>query len=250
MRRPFLIIHHNPNLIGSAEEKNTVVWALEQGANALGPDVVFHENKLWVMHYNSPAERHDGKPMLHEYLSQLADVLQKNPSYKLSLIAFDIKNTDDSKFDFSLMQKIISENFSNRIRGVKMLFTTPSDFDFLLNYVGPHLEPGQAMGVDEFDEPLEADMRFKDNGFPYIYGLGNNTFFNNVRKPILQAIEMRNKGNSFKLVFPWVIDYTHSLRKYLNLEVDGIMTNEPARLKKLVESEYYDIYDLNGEINL
>ena len=243
-------MHHNPNLIGSVEEKHSAVWALSQGANALGPDVVFRKNDLWVLHNNNPAARDDDKPLLHEYLTDLTAVLEHNPSFHLSLIAFDLKNTDDSPFDFAVMQKIISECFTSRIHGVKMLFTTPNDFDFLLKQVGPNLLPGQAMGVDEFDSPEESDARFRNTGCAYIYGLGNSTLFNTIEKPVSRAVAMRNAGNSFRFVFPWVINYRYSYRRYLNMGVDGIMTNEPARLKKLVEKEYADVYDLNAEITL
>jgi hypothetical protein len=250
VKKPFYIIQHNPNLIGSAEEKGTAVWALTQGANALGPDVVFRKNDLWVLHNNNPADRDENKPRLHEYLTDLADVLLRNPEFRLLLIAFDLKNTVDSPFDFSVMQKIISECFSSRVHGVKMLFTTPNDFDFLINSAGPHLLPGQAIGVDEFDNPEESDARFRAAGFPYIYGAGNSTFFNSLKKPISRAIQMRNTGNSFGFVFPWVIDFKHSLRRYLNMDVDAIMTNEPARLKRLIEKEYSGLYDLNAELPL
>jgi len=45
------------------------------------------------------------------------------------------------------------------------------------------------------------------------------------------AIGLRNTGNSFKLVYPLVINAKRNSRHYIKLGVDGIMTNRPAKLK-------------------
>src|SRR5690242_4433135 len=104
MARPFYIMHHNPNLVGNRDEKGTAIWALTHGANALAPDVVFWKKDFYVMHYNNPLERHTGKPLFREYLSELADVLLRNPQMPLHLMAFDLKNTDDSPYPFENLQ--------------------------------------------------------------------------------------------------------------------------------------------------
>jgi glycerophosphoryl diester phosphodiesterase len=173
-------------------------------------------------------------------------VLQNNPELNLYLMTFDLKNTDNSRFHFEEMQKIIIDNFSSKFPDVTILFTTPDDFDYLINYVGPHLLPGQAIGTDEFNKPAYSDKRFKASGYPYIYAHGNSTIFNNLYAPISQAVNMRNRGDSFRLVYPWVVNLKHSFRRYLNIGVDGIMTNKPARLKKLIEEEYSENYELSG----
>ena len=56
-------------------------------------------------------------------------------------------------------------------------------------------------------------------------------------------MNIRDSGHSFRLVYPWVVDSKKNFRRYLDLGVDGIITNEPERLRKLVEREYADKYE-------
>jgi hypothetical protein len=244
MKRPFYIMMHNPKKVGGIDDKSSCVYALSHGANALAPDAVYRDKQIWVLHHNNPLETTGNSMLLKDYLAELADALINNRGLKLHLIAFDIKNTDDSILPFDEMQKIISDEFSKKLQ-VRMIFSTPDDFEYLLTQVAPNLMPGQALGTDEFDNPVEADNKFRDRGFPYVYGHGNSTIFNDLFKPIAKAVSLRDSGNSFELVYPWTVDTKRSFRRYLDLGVDGIMTNKPERLRKLIEEEYADKYELN-----
>jgi hypothetical protein len=242
MKRPFFVLYHNPNRVGSIDDSGSALHALAHGANALAPDLVYIENEFWVLHHNNPFETRKGSPTLPDYLAELADALKKHPSIELHLIVFDLKHTRTHPFKFDALQKIIQDKFMSKI-SVPAAFTTTDDFSFLMNEVAPGLTENQALGTDEFNDPLYAYECFKWRGFPFIYGHGNSFLFHDVYKPIQKAVNIRDSGHSFRLVYPWVVDSKKNFRRYLDLGVDAIMTNEPERLRKLVEEEYADKYE-------
>lgn len=242
MKRPFYILQHSPNRVGNADDTGSAVYALSHGANALAPDIVYDENEFWVLHTNNPFESRKGSPTLKNYLAELNNALQKNPSLQLHLVIFDLKHTHTHPFKFGELQKIIQDNLSNKT-DVPMVFTSPRNINFLLNEVAPALSGNQALGTDEFSNPLLAHECFKWRGFPYVYAHGNSFLFHDVYKPISKAIAIRDSGKSFRLVYPWVVDSKKNFRRYLDLGVDAIMTNEPERLKKIVEQEYIEKYE-------
>jgi hypothetical protein len=110
----------------------------------------------------------------------------------------------------------------------------------LLNEVAPGLTENQALGTDEYSDPLHVHECFKWRGFPYIFAHGNSFVFHDIYKTIAKAITIRDSGHSFRLVYPWVVDSKKNFRRYLDLGVDAIMTNEPERLRTLVEKEYFE----------
>jgi hypothetical protein len=124
-----------------------------------------------------------------------------------------------------------------------MAFTTPHNINFLVNEVGPQLLEDQAVGTDEFNNPLYVHECFKWRGFPYIFAHGNSFLFHDVYNTIMKAVNIRDSAHSFRLVYPWVVDTKKNLRRYLNLGVDAIMTNEPERLRKLIDEEYAHKYE-------
>ena len=124
-----------------------------------------------------------------------------------------------------------------------MAFTTPNDISFLMNEVAPNITGNQALGTDEFNDPLYVHECFKWRGFPFIYAHGNSFLFHDIYKTIQKAVNIRDSGHSFRLVYPWVVDSKKNFRRYLDLGVDAIMTNEPERLRTLVEKEYLDKYE-------
>ncbi len=246
MKRPFYSIHHNPNRIGNKDDKGSAVYGLSHGANALGPDVLFHKNDFWVLHDNESAEKVNHAPLLKDYLTELAGILQNNSAFNLQLIVFDLKDTENSSYDFARMQKIIGDNFISRIPGTGMIFSTPGNIEFLLHNVAPNLLPNQAIGTDEYNNPERADESFKGKGLPYVYGYGSSSLPHDLYEPISKAVSMRDSGNSFKFVYPWTIDTQSSFRHYLDLSVDAMITNEPEQLRNLIAEEYAATFELDG----
>lgn len=246
MKRPFYIIYHNPNRIGNKDDIGSAVYGLSHGANALGPDILYYKNDFRVLHDTDSPQVVAQAPLLKDYLAELADILHNNPAFNLQLIAFDLKETRKTPYNFADMQKIIRDNFRARIPDVGMIFSTHTNVEFLLHNVAPNLAPNQAIGTDEYDDAILADRSFKGKGVPYVYGFGD-TSPNDLYEHIAKAVSMRDSGNSFRFVYPWTIDTDTGLRHYLDLGVDAMITNEPQRLRSLIDEEYSHKFELDGK---
>src|SRR5690242_15838466 len=115
-KRPFFIIGHNPNTIEEAHE------FLQNGANALEPDIVYADGQFYICH--TPLLSEINSPTLKEYLQALKALLLAE-KYNLALMIWDIKTTN---FDPNQFMEIVKENFSGEpCDGVTMLITNADD---------------------------------------------------------------------------------------------------------------------------
>src|SRR5438045_3782893 len=84
-KRPFYIIANNPNTIEEARE------FLNNGANALEPDIVYADGQFYVTHNQHLSYKNI--PTLTDYLRDLK-VLLLAEQHNLALIIWDIKTTN------------------------------------------------------------------------------------------------------------------------------------------------------------
>jgi hypothetical protein len=239
-QRPFYIIGHNPNTIDEAEE------FLENGANALEPDIVYAENQYYVSHNQLPS--YGDCPTVEVYLQQLKALLLEK-KYDLALIIWDIKTTN---FDPNHFISIVKENFQGvPFDDVAMLMTNSDDHDFINQFKGGYDNVG--VGVDESNlDPaaleqifLQADQR----NFSYADGITTFLTKPGVYKNIIAAQQRRtlHAPGSFSLIYTWVLSREAALRKYLDACIDGIMVEAKSakKLKKLLAAPpYSEVYTL------
>ena len=91
--RKFYIIAHNPDSV------NDAISALQNKANALEPDITYRDGQFWVYDTNW----NNNVQNLGTYCNGLATFLiqnRSNPNINLALIAWDMKSSGDSHFDF------------------------------------------------------------------------------------------------------------------------------------------------------
>lgn len=247
-KRKFYIIAHNPNTVDQA------MAALQEGANALGPDIMYDENEFWVYHrtFFTPYPGENALT-LKEYCSQLAARLSENPTHGLALIVWDMKNVENQGFEFHKVKDIIKANFkhagtpSAHLRALPMLFTHADNYSYLLQQVAPSLQRKWALGIDELDAPEAIYRAFKGNGFSYSYANGISFFAGNTMNyitDIQDAIALRDTKNSFSMVYGWTVNSVDRMAAYLDTGVDGIITNRPAQLKALIDSDYADRFEM------
>jgi hypothetical protein len=239
-KRPFYIIAHNPNSIEEAKE------FLNEGVNALEPDIVYADGQYYVCHEARPS--YAGVPTLVEYLTQLKEVLLGG-KYNLALIIWDLKVTD---FDPNEFITLVKQHFSGgTFDGVTMLMTHSDDDGFVSRYKGSFANVG--VGVDESDDPpVELATRFRSKGHRNIsYASGITTFLNKpgIFKNIREAELHRavHGPDSFGVIYTWVLSRETSMRRYLDTYIDGIMVDVPSvkRLRALLEgSPYRETYQL------
>ena len=186
---------------------------------------------------------------LVSYLQGLSLALQTNPALTPALIMFDTKNSDGNISD---LFACIQTNFSAQFAGTAIMVTRSQATEDEFVFFGPGaqlLDPNRALGVDEHTEPEYADSFFKSLSVPnYTYADGIS-----IQVPLLadlfkgrieRAVALRDAGNSFKLVYSWTLDQTSEIRGFLNINPDGLITDNPAALKEILTTEFSQQYQL------
>lgn len=240
MKRKFYLIGHNPDTLEDALEQ------LQAGANALGPDVHYDEESGQFLVYHlvpSPF----GDISLQDYLIGLKKILQENTGLRLSLIAFDLK--PDYPYKLSFLQEFIFEHFSKEYPDVVIVTTIndPAEAAFF-DSTSTTMPANYLIGIDEDTSAEDAHQLLKHRKVGYIYGNGISAPLVDTKDygdEIKAALNLRNTGNSFKLVYAWTVNAEDSMRFYLDMDIDGIITDDVAQLKALLQGpEYRDKYEL------
>src|SRR4051812_20546167 len=207
-KRPFYIIGNNPNTIEEAQE------FLDNGANALEPDIIYHDGEFYVSHF--PHLSYKNVTTLKEYLQELKNLLVAK-QYDLALIIWDIKTCN---FDPNHFMDVVKENFSGQpFDGVTMLITNADDHAFLNQYNRPY--PNVGVGLDESNmPPSQIERIFKNAGqrnFSYADGITTLLKKPGVYKNITEALYCRfdNEPASFGIIYSWVLTREATMRKYL-----------------------------------
>ncbi|MEO5572278.1 MAG: hypothetical protein ABIT08_10990 [Bacteroidia bacterium] len=246
-KRKFYIIGHNPNTIDLAED------FLRNGANALEPDIVYHEQQFYVCHKPGICLYTDNT-RLERYLTGINRLVSEG--HNLALIIFDIKDTD---FDINYLISIIKDYLTDELASnIALLFTHADDLNFLNGFNQTIFNAG--IGVDESSKsPSQIEQLFVEkNQKHFVYAAGTASFGVDLNGKTMRNIMLAKKlqsehgANSFKLIYPWVIANESSMKAYLNLHVDGMIVDiDSARtLRDLITGEFADSYELaqNGYI--
>ncbi|MDO9254741.1 MAG: hypothetical protein Q7U54_04445 [Bacteroidales bacterium] len=247
MKRKFYIIGHNPNTARNA------IRYLKEGANAIEPDIRYlphYQEKFFVYDLVTlNRKRHTLKDYLIELSANLND-----EKLNLALLAFDLKPIGPKDLDSDpaiYMKEFFSqlnEYFFSTYSPVPLLLTVgkPSGKK-LLAAAKSFISFNQAVGVDENDTPKNvADFLGKEQ-MPFTFAAGTSSpFASPVKfKPIIKdAIALKQQTNELKLVYTWTANSENTLRDFLDIGVDAIITGKAARLRKLIDKEYQDSIEL------
>jgi hypothetical protein len=268
MRRAFYIISHNP------DTKSEVEASLRLGANAIEPDVAYHDDGHFYVHevYPVPVFSTIGlntSLRLETYLGDLKTLLQQNSNLNLQLIALDLKNP--AKYDINRLLDVIRASFSDFFPGILIVATCGSSGEKKFIAALNPFRPGERIGSDNGEDPAVVGSFFASHtapGLKTIYAAGNSVFspvgddffsglgrlivpsafqpyFQNLQK----AVAMRDAGNSFDLVYAWTINDGKQMRKYLDLGIDCMITDDKkiAQLLSILnEEKYRTMYFLAG----
>ena len=228
--RNFFIIGHNPNKVADAMNY------LRSGANALEPDVHFTNGDFYMGEGTTSTDL-----LLSVYLQNLVLQLKIDPIYTPALTMFDTKNSDGSIVS---MMNIIQTNFTSQFSSTAIIITrsqaTEDEHVFFAPAAGL-LPANWALGVDEHTEPDFTDAFFKSLNAPrYTYADGIS-----IQLPLLtrifwerikRAIPMRDSGTAFKMVYSWTLDSDADIKSFLQINADGLITDNPAAIKQIITS--------------
>ncbi|HEY0324129.1 MAG TPA: PLAT/LH2 domain-containing protein [Pyrinomonadaceae bacterium] len=248
-KQKFYILGHNPNTLQEVE------GFLRAGANALEPDICFDAGKpghFFVSHGTIGSNAFIPENSLVTFLTGLRALLTDNSNnFNLALIAFDIKTPS---FDINEFVKIVFDNFSSHpvCDGVGVLITVGSltHISFLNAY--DQTRENFAIGIDEEKSPGEVDAGFKaqsQKSFTYANGSIIPAIKFGLFKSIMTAkgVQAAGNGDSFKLIYAWVLNSDSYIRSYMDLHIDGMIVDlhtVPHLLLILQEDHFAQRYEL------
>jgi glycerophosphoryl diester phosphodiesterase len=239
--RPFYIVGHNPNTIPD------VIAALDAGANAIEPDVnVFahNEGELCISH----SEGEPGAPSLTQFLSSLHDVAIQHPA--LALVVFDCK------------EKVATpQHGTTLLKAIRTLLTPGADLNVIISVsslsetaifdnVKNGLESREGLMIDEENDPIAVSNFFTTNGVEdQCFGNGisflNEILGPNVRPSMERACEFRAESNRTRFIYVWTVQDDDLLCEYIRIGVDGIITDDVAKLRGICnESQFRSVIRL------
>lgn len=235
MIRPFYALAHNPNTI------EAVRAALDAGANAIEPDV------------NVYAARHDDlcvgeagllgggsgpdAPSLTEYLTGLHQLALERP--ELALVVFDCKpKAATQALGTTLLQTIRSLlTFDTDLNVI--ISTGSLSHTALFEQIRHDLRPRESLMIDQENDPVRVATFFTDAGVKrQCYGNGisflNSILGPNVRPSLERACELSAATGAPRFAYAWTVDNARLMREYIRIGVDGIITNNVARLRAVI----------------
>jgi glycerophosphoryl diester phosphodiesterase len=238
--RPFYAIVHHCNLVSELRS------ALERGANAIECDVDWEE-RTWVRHPVVLKEPLPSGTPLDEYLHALQSEARAHG--ELALVIFDIKPTMQREHVTNLFACVRKQLGGT---GVNVAFTVPKNERLaVFEDIVPLLGDAAAIGVDEEDDPEQVRECLRRAGVMRgCYGNGIDSLLphltsGSMEEAVRRAVELRDVEQSFSLVYRWTLNTQASMRTYLDLGVDGIMTDHLDDLLALLrESPYRDAFRL------
>jgi hypothetical protein len=244
----FFIMGHNPN------ELSQVAEVLSAGGNALEPDIQHHKDGNFYVHEELPLINliEPSGMLLTDYLDGLRGLINQHPGWKLGLITFDLK--PPFNYDINKLYAVIRNNFSRYFPEVLIFTTTGSSKgeDFL----STHTEQlgNEFAGVDEGANADDLNTYFKAKSLKHIYANGSsllNCTLPEYSNQVKEAVRLRDMGGNFHYVYAWTANAEHSMRHYLDMGVDGLITDKPSSLVELINRDYahqYTVVDLKGGV--
>jgi len=229
--RPFYLLAHNPNSIAA------VRTALESGANALEPDVNVYAARPDELCIGEAGLLGGGSgpraPSLTEYLTGLYQVALARP--ELALVVFDCKSKAATlELGATLLQAIRSLlTFDTDLNVI--ISTASLSHTAIFEQIRRDLRPREALMIDQENDPVRVAHFFTNAGVErQCYGNGisflNSILGPNVRPSLEHACELCAATGAPRFTYAWTVDDPRLMREYIRIGVDGIITNNVARL--------------------
>lgn len=218
--------------------------AFTAGANAVECDVNYYNGRFSVQH--DPLS--EGTE-LSDFLKKIRDVAD-GVKERFALIIFDLKETID-RSGLKQVHKLVGSLFSDG-SGIKVIYSVSSlRRGSIFKGILSELDLQEALSIDESDYPLKVQLFFERlNINRSCYGNGITAalpedFGGPIRESLKKAVLLKMRRHIIKFVYIWTIDLESTMREYLDIGVDGIMTNDVESLRKvLLERKYRSAFRL------
>ncbi|MCP4399080.1 MAG: hypothetical protein GY801_17485, partial [bacterium] len=237
--RPFYIIAHHVNNIASISR------VIGEGANAIECDIMHDDGKFIVKH-PLPDVSTNPVPLpisveLVPYLRSMATIARNNN--RLALVIFDCKESNPN-LAVPLLETI--RNHLTNVVHLNVLISVGSfnDRQFLAPLAarlrtreGDHTLPPEGVAIDYDNDPARVSdffLRLQIQKHAYGNGITSPLPAPNVPPSIMEAVAHKSLRHGIRFVYVWTVDDRNSMRDYLRMGVDGIMTNNVRELVDIV----------------
>lgn len=229
-KKPIWIIAHKCN------SPSDVADALGDGANAIECDVRLHHTGFVVSH-DRISEHPLRKPVVIPKLAPYLKYIVKSKK-KIALLYIDYKGPDFSKKTAAKLVKALTKA-GLPASGIRVIVST-AKYKNRGMFGGVPKAPWIAPQIDEAAPPDAVAKYFKSKGFTHCwYGDGIDAILPEpprVELCIRSAVALRNKGSVIRGVVIWTLDRQMSMKRYLNIGVNAILTNDPDDLVAVLGS--------------
>lgn len=234
--RPYYVVGHNPNSIPQ------VIAALDAGANGIEPDInVFADGsgRLCVSH-----DRGDSTAStLEQFLIDLHAVALARP--QLALVVLDCKPDAVSPANGALIRALVREHLTYDLQIAVIISVSSLASISMFDLIHADLAAREGLMIDEENDPAQVGQYFIDLGVTN-QGFGNGISIAscgilgpNVRPSMEQACATRAAHGWPRFIYVWTINCPELEREYIDIGVDGMITNDVAEVVAIVRSPEY-----------
>jgi glycerophosphoryl diester phosphodiesterase len=227
--RPFYVIGHNTNTIREVED------ALDQGANAVEPDVNVYlgdELRLCISHFQGLPTA----PPLVEFLQDLRAVALARP--RLALVLFDCK-VSRPRLGRALLDAIRTHLTPGT--GLNVVISVATfDMTRFFEEISADLGPREGLMIDQENYPRAVARFFTGEGVTF-QGFGNGSIPEagdilapNVRPTMEHACFLRAAEDSTRLIIVWTVDGEERMHEFIHIGVDGMITDDVRQLRRVM----------------
>ncbi len=234
--RPFYVMAHNPNTI------NDIRAALQQGANAVEPDVNIYKgtnNEFCISDAGLSGHKlgDSSSPALIEFLQQLNQAAIDFPH--LALVVFDCKPATATAANGVYLLGVIRQYLTNStnlniVISVDSLSETAM-FENIVNDLGPR----EGVMVDGENDPVAVSNYFTGAGIvnqSFGNGITHETFLGpNVRPSMERVCEFRAAMDRTRFIYVWTVNSDDHMREYIRIGVDSIDTDDVSSLLSVTQ---------------
>ena len=212
--------------------------AFKAGANAVECDVNYYNGRFYAQH--DPLS--EGTE-LSDFLKKIREVAD-GVKERFALIIFDLKET----INMPRLKKVhtLVRSFFSDGTGIKVIYSVSSlRRGSIFKGILSELDLREALSIDESDYPLKVQHFFEGLGINRsCYGNGITAalpedFGGPIRESLKKAVLLKMRRHIIKFVYIWTIDLKASMREYLDIGVDGIMTNHADDLREILREKKY-----------
>jgi glycerophosphoryl diester phosphodiesterase len=231
MLKPFYAVAHRCNSPTRVEE------ALKLGANAIECDVRVYNGTFWVHH--DPIRDPANITTLSCWLNAARE-LADSYGDRFALVIFDVKDADSVLLDE--MYSMVETRLTGPT-GINVIWSVRDYADcHWFDRLFIRLTSRVGLAVYGDDDPHKVSRYLQNQGVRnicYAYGISDGNPETGVQKAIFTAAGLKRHEGIIRFVYVWTIDLRASMGDYVEMGIDGIITNEIGDLMFLIKLSCY-----------